>query len=211
MSEKKESAGGTWGRMTALSLIAALSVKAYHARNQIETMLTQPTPVESALLDTLYPNVLSSGTMAWLDCDISGAETSDSYGYVVQDPHLKFMYPVIHVRKEDVCDEAMSYIGQPDKSWPSIGQAWAIMTLVHEGQHLETGSIDDAEVSCYTIQKIGAYAASLGANEVDIELLEDVVHYVYNVELPDDYKSPECRPGGKYDLHLPEPTMYDYE
>jgi hypothetical protein len=78
-------------------------------------------------------------------------------------------------------------------------EARALEVLAHESFHLR-GVKNEAAAQCYAVQFIGRVARSLGATPANAEMLHRLAVRAYPYH-PPSYRSPECRPGGKLDLH----------
>jgi hypothetical protein len=74
-----------------------------------------------------------------------------------------------------------------------------IVTLAHESWHLR-GIVDEAQTQCYAVQSAERTARLFGIR------LEDARRIAFSVAANDraapqgEYHSPQCRPGGRYDL-----------
>ena len=80
-----------------------------------------------------------------------------------------------------------------------------ILTLAHESWHLR-GVKNEARTQCYAVQTSYAVARGLGIPELDARLVAARIA-VDDMRAPaGEYHSPECRPGGAYDLapHTPD-------
>lgn len=79
-----------------------------------------------------------------------------------------------------------------------------VVTLAHESWHLR-GILDEARTQCYAVQTAEMVARSLGvaaedARAIAVRVADDDARAPVG-----DYHSPECRPGGLYDLHPDTP------
>jgi hypothetical protein len=82
----------------------------------------------------------------------------------------------------------------------------ALQTLAHEGWHL-AGHADEATAECYALQRIAFVAAALGAPlEQGVELAR-AAYVVLYPQMPEQYRSSECRDGGSLDLN-PESSVF---
>jgi hypothetical protein len=82
--------------------------------------------------------------------------------------------------------------------------AWSLNALAHEAYHL-AGVRDEASTECYALQAISFVAQRLGAT---VPQGNAIAHYAYaNLppRMPKEYRSPECRNGGKLDLRPRDP------
>jgi hypothetical protein len=78
--------------------------------------------------------------------------------------------------------------------------AWAIHVLAHESQHAR-GILDEATAECYGLQTTAEAAVHLGRSRNDASYLAAVYWKHWYVWLDDAWRSSECRPGGRLDLH----------
>lgn len=79
-----------------------------------------------------------------------------------------------------------------------------MLTLAHESWHLR-GLLDEARTQCYAVQSVEATARLFSVRPEDARLVALYVAAQDAAAPRDDYHSPECRPGGAYDLapHTP--------
>ena len=94
---------------------------------------------------------------------------------------------------------------RPDRGRVLLIAADAVTALAHEAHH-GNGVADEATAQCYAIQTMEDIAVGLGLAETYAEDLTQVAWKAYP-RLPKEYRSPECRPGGKLDL---EPGSADW-
>jgi hypothetical protein len=78
--------------------------------------------------------------------------------------------------------------------------AWAVHVLAHESQHAR-GIWDEAMAECYGLQMTADVAMKLGRSRKEAAYLAAVYWKHWYVWLRDSYRSSECRPGGRLDLH----------
>jgi hypothetical protein len=78
--------------------------------------------------------------------------------------------------------------------------AWAIHVLAHESQHAR-GILDEATAECYGLQTTADAAVQLGMSRNDASYLAAVYWKHWYVWLGKAWRSSECRPGGRLDLH----------
>ena len=74
-----------------------------------------------------------------------------------------------------------------------------IITLAHESWHLR-GFVNEAQTQCYAVQTTEQVAVRLGVSREDARLIALRVAADDAAASPGEYHSPECRPGGAYDL-----------
>jgi hypothetical protein len=77
--------------------------------------------------------------------------------------------------------------------------AWAVQTLAHEAFHMR-GVRDESVTECYGLQWTAYVASQLGADVRHAEAAARVAWAVGYDQLPDEYKSGDCRDGGRLDL-----------
>jgi hypothetical protein len=74
-----------------------------------------------------------------------------------------------------------------------------IVTLAHESWHLR-GVVDEAQTQCYAVQSTERAARLFGIRPADAHLIALSVAAADAAAPQGEYHSPECRPGGRYDL-----------
>jgi hypothetical protein len=77
--------------------------------------------------------------------------------------------------------------------------AWAAHTLAHESFHLR-GFEAEAIAECYALQNTAFVAERLGVDAATAQELQQWVYTDGYPNEPEDYRSDECRNGGKLDL-----------
>jgi hypothetical protein len=75
----------------------------------------------------------------------------------------------------------------------------ALETVAHEAWHL-AGHADEATAECYALQRIAFVAAALGAPVEQGTELARTAFVVLYPQMPEQYRSSECRDGGSLDL-----------
>lgn len=101
----------------------------------------------------------------------------------------------------DICDSLvdLTYHGsRPASEVARYPLATALVTLAHEPQHAK-GVVVEAQAECYAIQLAARVALRLGAEPAYASGLARLYWDHYGAELP-QYRSPQCRDGGAYDL-----------
>jgi len=83
--------------------------------------------------------------------------------------------------------------------------AWSLNTLAHESYHL-AGVRNEAETECYALQAIEFVARRLGASPDQGRALAAFSFDQLPRRMPPEYSSPECRDGGRLDLHPGDPS-----
>ena len=84
----------------------------------------------------------------------------------------------------------------------------AITTLAHEAMHLR-GFVDEAQTQCYAIQEVAWTVDRLGGTPAD-GVAAARLALALQAAMPEDYRSGDCRPGGRLDLH-PETDAFPTE
>jgi hypothetical protein len=82
----------------------------------------------------------------------------------------------------------------------------ALETLAHEAWHL-AGHADEAAAQCYALQRIAFVAAALGAPLEQGEALARTAFVVLYPQMPEEYRSADCRDGGSLDLSPDSPVF----
>jgi hypothetical protein len=101
------------------------------------------------------------------------------------------------------CRDLVSWMGS-DRKRPSRDQVIAVHVLTHEAMHM-AGATDEAITECRAMQRDAAMARQLGADPASAKAL--AVRYWQRVypDMPDAYRSSDCRRGGELDERLPDP------
>jgi len=86
-----------------------------------------------------------------------------------------------------------------------VNEAIALDVLAHESWHLE-GNQNEAVTECYAEQTVGFVATKLGSDDVQARGLARLVHLLVYPQMPDEYRSGECRDGGALDLRPASPA-----
>jgi hypothetical protein len=102
--------------------------------------------------------------------------------------------------------EQLVYRGlDPHPDWD--GLSWAVSLLSHESMHV-SGIDLEAAAECYGVQRIPATARTLGIDETNARILARRYWSRWYLTQDDpEYRSPECRDGGRLDLH-PESNVW---
>ena len=79
---------------------------------------------------------------------------------------------------------------------------YAIEVLTHESEHLAgvDGIDDEGTTDCYAAQRLFTAARLLGRPAADARMMGLFYLRFYQPDLPPQYRSPECRKGGRLDL-----------
>lgn len=125
-----------------------------------------------------------------------GQEDPVIAGFALEDDHRMHL-------ASDVCAPlvALAY----EKHQPSGGSgkyelAVAVSVLAHEGRH-RAGIELESVAECHGMQQIRRAARLLGADLGYAASLAELVWREHYPLMPDSYRSPECRDGGKLDLN----------
>ena len=86
----------------------------------------------------------------------------------------------------------------------TVRAVYGIVTLAHESWHLR-GIIDEGRTQCYAVQTTEGVALRLGVAPEAARLIALRVAAEDAASPAGEYHSPECRPGGEYDLHPETP------
>jgi hypothetical protein len=103
--------------------------------------------------------------------------------------------------KHDQCNDLDAYLDST-KEHPSAAQILAVHVLTHESMHM-SGTTNEAIAECHAMQYDTAMAEDLGAPAAAAHALAVSYWRVVYPNMPDNYTSGDCRPGGPLDLHLP--------
>lgn len=100
----------------------------------------------------------------------------------------------------DVCRDLSSYwhAGFTAKNHPTTEQAIAVHVLSHESEHL-TGIESESMAECFAVQQDTKTAEELGANPQQAYLVALRYWTLIYPNMPSDYTTPDCAPGGKLD------------
>jgi hypothetical protein len=105
---------------------------------------------------------------------------------------------VIAVR---ACDDLSGWL-HSDRGHPSLAELVAVHVLTHESMHM-AGELTEARAECAAVQRDARMARALGAGPEQALALARWYWQLVYPDLPDDYRSSDCRPGGALDEHLP--------
>jgi hypothetical protein len=102
--------------------------------------------------------------------------------------------------KRDPCRALRAYLGGA-REHPSRDEVVAVHVLTHEAMHLR-GQTNEATAECQAVQRDRSTAVLLGATPRQAENLARTYWLTVYPDMPDDYSSTECRPGGALDENL---------
>lgn len=104
------------------------------------------------------------------------------------------------ILKRDPCKALRAYLGG-GREHPSRDEVVAVHVLTHEAMHLR-GETNEATAECQAVQRDRATAVLLGATARQADKLARTYWLTVYPDMPDDYSSAECRPGGALDENL---------
>lgn len=104
--------------------------------------------------------------------------------------------------KHQQCNDLHSYLNS-SKQHPSAAQILAVHVLTHESMHM-SGITSEAIAECDAMQHDAAMAGVMGAQPAAAHKLAVAYWLTVYPNMPDGYRSSDCRPGGSLDLHLPD-------
>jgi hypothetical protein len=96
----------------------------------------------------------------------------------------RLVYEDVHVRKDP---------------WPEQ-LAWSVGALAHEAQHVR-GVLNEIKAECYGVQSIGATVEALGRTSEEGRYLASLYWRSTYLARDPQYRSDDCRNGGRLDLH----------
>ncbi len=107
--------------------------------------------------------------------------------------------------KYEACTNLRAWLGS-DKVAPTLDQVIAVHVLAHESEHL-AGVRNEAQAECISVQRTEEAARLLGATANQARKL--ALTYAIRVypEMPDDYRSDDCKDGGSMDIR-PDDTSW---
>jgi len=99
-----------------------------------------------------------------------------------------------------------SCLERSDCTYKQFRAAWAAETLAHESFHLR-GFSSEAATECYALQNTAFVAERLGVADDTAQQLQRWLYVRGYPNEPDEYRSGECRDGGRLDLR-PQSTVW---
>ena len=106
------------------------------------------------------------------------------------------------VIKHQQCNDLHSYLDS-SKQHPSAAEILAVHVLTHESMHM-SGIKVEYVAECDAMQHDAAMAEVMGAKPAAAHALAVTYWLTVYPNMPDGYRSGDCRPGGSLDLHLPD-------
>ena len=104
--------------------------------------------------------------------------------------------------KRAPCAALRSYLSSA-KADPTQDEVIAVHVLSHEARHM-AGVTAEAVAECQAVQRDALAARLLGATADQATLLARRYWRLDYPRMSDDYRSPDCRPGGPLDERLPD-------
>lgn len=104
--------------------------------------------------------------------------------------------------KRAPCSALRSYLSSA-KTDPTQDEVIAVHVLSHEARHM-AGVTAEAVAECQAVQRDALTARLLGATADQATLLARRYWRLDYPRMSDDYRSPDCRPGGPLDERLPD-------
>jgi hypothetical protein len=105
--------------------------------------------------------------------------------------------------KHGPCGDLRAYL-RSSKSHPSLDQVIAVHIVTHESMHM-SGITNEALAECAAVQRDERTAELLGASPTEAKALARTYWLAVYPNMPSDYVTSDCRPGGRGDEHLPNP------
>lgn len=173
--------------LPVLGLLVAIPVVRHHTE---ETRLARVATVLAGARATVH---CQSGTAEWVD---AGAEL----GYVKWGPDGVPEHSTLI--KHAQCGLLAKYLAG-DRQRPSRDVVIAVHVLTHESMHM-AGITSESQAECAAVQRDFQTAELLGANPKQAEYLTRVYWTAVYPDMPDDYRTDQCRAGGRLDEGLPD-------
>ena len=141
------------------------------------------------------------GAPATVHCQSFGQELVDlgsELGYVRYDAVGRPEHQTLI--KHGPC-RALNAYRRSDKHRPTDDEVVAVHVLTHEAMHMR-GLTDEAGAECAAVQRDELTAKLLGADDAEARALARRYWLLDYPQMPDDYRSGDCKPGGAMDEHL---------
>lgn len=103
--------------------------------------------------------------------------------------------------KRDPCGALRHYL-RGGRDHPSMDEVLAVHVLTHESMHMR-GTVNEALAECQAVQRDRTMAELLGATPKQGFKLAVTYWLTVYPDMPTDYFSNDCRPGGSLDEQLP--------
>jgi hypothetical protein len=177
--------------VAVLGVLAVVSVLPPYIRHREEDRL-------SAVASTL------AGTSVRVHCQTLGGEFTDVSGDLGFVPYGADGVPEHQTLIErGPCTDLRHYLAG-DHHHPSADEVIAVHVLTHESMHMR-GQTSESAAECEAMQRDAETARLLGADPADALALARTYWTIDYPRMSDTYRSPDCRPGGSLDEHLPDP------
>ena len=141
------------------------------------------------------------GAPSVVHCQTAGRELMDlgsELGYVRWGPGGVPEHETLIKRAP--CNHLAAYL-RGDHAHPSLDEIVAVHVLSHESRHM-AGTTSEAITECQAMQRDAWAAALLGATPQEaLDLARSYWRTIYP-QMPDDYSTGQCAPGGQLDEHL---------
>ncbi|MFZ0324923.1 MAG: hypothetical protein WAN48_12440 [Actinomycetes bacterium] len=105
--------------------------------------------------------------------------------------------------KRSPCRDLRDYLGS-DQANPTLAQVVAVHVLTHESMHM-SGILEEAMAECAAVQRDALTATLLGASDSEAQDLARRYWTTVYPDMPDAYRTPDCRAGGPLDENLASP------
>jgi hypothetical protein len=169
-----------------LGCIVAIPVVRHHNE---ETRLSHAASVLSGTKATVH---CQSGTGEWVD-------VGNELGFVKYGPDGVPEHSTLI--KHAQCGLLASYLGG-GRDHPSLDEITAVHVLTHESMHI-SGITNEAQAECAAVQRDYQTAMLLGANDRQAQFLTRAYWHGVYPYMPDDYRTADCRAGGRLDEGQP--------
>ena len=103
--------------------------------------------------------------------------------------------------KREPCHDLRRYVDS-NKRRPTLEEVVAVHVLTHEAMHMR-GETNEATAECEAVQRDAQTARMLGATERQAQGLARYYWQIVYPDMPDDYRTSDCAPGGGLDEGLP--------
>ncbi|MGN6474613.1 MAG: hypothetical protein ACTHK4_13330 [Mycobacteriales bacterium] len=187
------------GRRRSLPVVSVVALVA------VALALTVPTFLRHRLEGRLskVASVLV-GQPAHVHCETFGQSFTDLSGDL---GFVKFDADGVPQRRTTIqrgpCADLRHYI-DGDYLHPTANEIIAVHVLTHESKHMR-GQPDEADAECEAMQRDAETAQLLGATPQEGLALARAYWIQDYPNMPDAYRSSDCRLGGALDEHLPDP------
>lgn len=170
--------------------------------------LDSPTYVDRRLSDAI---LRVTGYGSQVTCYSRADWTKAAFRWAKEHPTLgrvgawrAFVYPVgfVHLGPE-FCAELRRLRALKRPAWDdkrADALAYALAVVAHEAVHV-TGNSNELEAMCWGMQWMPSFARELGLSRAEGRYLATVFWLHWYPWFGPDHRSPECRDGGRLDVH----------